>query len=92
MKPIRFSQHALEQMRLRGATQQQVEEIIQTSDWSPAKGNRLQARKVFTFGLPSPINKQIYAFKRIQAIFVDNDDQIVIITALVYYLDEEDSL
>lgn len=85
MKTIRFSHHALDQMRLRGATPEEVRETVETSSWQPAKRGKYQARKTIAFGLPSPINQQIYPFKTVHTIFVDEPNEIVIVTVLVYY-------
>jgi hypothetical protein len=85
MKPIRFSQHALDQMRLRGATPEEVKETIETSAWQPAKRGKYQAQKTFVFGRPSPINQQIYPYKTAQVIFADEPNEIVIVTVLVYF-------
>ncbi|NIO71186.1 MAG: DUF4258 domain-containing protein [Anaerolineae bacterium] len=89
MKTVRFSQHALDQMRLRGATREEVRETVQTAPWQPAKRGKYQARKTFAFGRPSPINQQIYPFKTVHVIFADEPDEIVIVTVLVYYGKEE---
>lgn len=85
MKPIRFSRHALDQMRLRGAILEEVRETIETSLWQPAKHGKYKASKTFSFGLSSPINQQIYPFKTVQAIFADELNEIVVVTVLVYY-------
>ena len=85
MKTIRFSQHALDQMRLRVATREEVRETVETAPWQPTKRGKYQARKTFDFGRPSPINQQIYPFKTVHVIFADEPDEIVIVTVLVYY-------
>jgi len=85
MKTIRFSRHALEQMRMRGATQEEVRETVQTTPWQSAKRGKYQTRKAFAFGRPSPINQQIYPSKTVHAIFADEPNEIVIVTVLVYY-------
>jgi len=89
MKTIRFSQHALDQTRLRGATQEEVRETVQITPWQSAKRGKYQARKTFAFGRPSPINQQIYPFKTVHVIFADEPDEIVIVTVLVYYGEQE---
>ena len=89
MKTIRFSRHALDQMRLRGATQAEVRETVETAGWKPAKYGKSQARKTFSFGRPSPINQRTYPFKSIHTIFADELSEIVIVTVLVYYGEEE---
>ncbi len=85
MKTIRFSRHALDQMRLRGATQEEVRETVEVTSWQPAKRGKYQARKTFVFGCPSPINQQIYPSKTVHAIFADEPNEIVVVTVLVYY-------
>jgi hypothetical protein len=89
MKTIRFSQHAIDQMRLRGATQEEVRETVETTLWQPAKRGKYQAHKIFAFERPSPINQQIYPFKTVHVIFAEEPDEIVIVTILVYYGKEE---
>ncbi len=89
MKTVCFSQHALDQMRLRGATREEVRETVQTAPWQPAKRGKYQARKTLDFGCPSPINQQIYPFKTVHVIFAEEPDEIVIVTVLVYYGKEE---
>jgi hypothetical protein len=85
MKPIRFSRHALDQMRLRGATQAEVKETIETISWQSAKRGKYKARKSFTFGHLSPINQQLYTFKTVEAIFAEESNEVVVVTVLVYY-------
>jgi len=85
MKPIHFSQHALTQIRLRGATQEEVTDTVQTSSWELAKHGKYQARKTFAFGYPSPINQKVYPFKTVHVIFADEPKEIVIVTVMVYY-------
>jgi hypothetical protein len=88
VKPIHFSRHALLQMSLRGATKAEVEETIGNTRWEPARRGRHQARKSFVFGLPSPINQQVYQFKTVHAIFAEEQEELVIVTVLVYYGDK----
>lgn len=85
MKSIHFSHHALDQMRLRGATPEEVRETVETSSWQSAKRGKHQTHKTFTFGRPSPINQQVYPFKTVHVIFADEPNEIVIVTVLVYY-------
>ena len=85
MKTIRFSRYALDQMRLRGATQEEMRETVETTPWQPAKRGKYQARKTFVFGRPSPIDQQVYPLKTVHAIFADEPNEIVIVTVLVYY-------
>jgi hypothetical protein len=85
VKPVRLSQHALDQARLRGATEDEVKETIRTMTWTTAKRGKVQARKTFAFGRASPINGNIYPSKTVHVIFADEPAEIVAITVLVYY-------
>ncbi|MEW6716042.1 MAG: DUF4258 domain-containing protein [Chloroflexota bacterium] len=83
MKPILLSKHARENMRFRGATDQEVTEAIQTAPWAPTELGRLECRKDFTYG--EDWNGKFYATKQIRPIFVEEPDEIVVITVYVYY-------
>ena len=76
---------------MRGAIEQEVVETIQTSEWEPALETKRQCRKTFPFNKPSPVNQQVYAFKTVQVIFADEDEQIVVITVIVYYGNQENT-
>lgn len=85
MKPIRISAHARRRSLLRGATEAEVLDTIRTGRWQPAQRGKLQVRKAFAFGQPSPVNQQVYASKIIHVIFVNEPQEIIVITVLVYY-------
>ena len=72
-------------MGLRGATQDEVENTIRSAPWENTKCQRYHARLPFTFGEISAINQIFYDYKTIDAIFVEEPDQIVVITVKVYY-------
>lgn len=74
---------------MRGAIEQEVIETIQTSEWKPALETKRQCRKAFPFNEPSPVNQQVYAFKTVQVIFVEEAEQIVVVTVIVYYGNQE---
>ena len=50
MKPIRLSEHAIENLFYRGTTEEEVIETIRTSQWQTAKLGRLECKKNFIFG------------------------------------------
>jgi hypothetical protein len=62
-KPIHFSKHALEQMRLRGASQAEVIEAMETAPAQPAKYGKFQVHKRFKYDQPSPINQKVIPTK-----------------------------
>jgi hypothetical protein len=49
MKPIVFSRHALEQRRIRGVMEEEVEQTLTTGERIPAKRGRQAFRKNFPF-------------------------------------------
>jgi len=83
MKPILFSQHALDQMPDRGATREEVEAAIRSGELSPAKGKRLSFRKNFPFNRDWKGRK--YAIKQVMPVVFEESDRIVVVTVYVFY-------
>jgi len=83
MKPIRLSGHARDNLRYRGATEEEVKEAIRIALWRPAELGRLECRKDFPYG--REWNKKVCATKRVRPIFVEEADEIVVVTVYVYY-------
>ena len=83
VKPIRFSQHALQQLAHRGASEAEVTEAIRAASWEPAELNRLGCRKTFAFN--RSWNGVTYRTKQVRPIFVEELREIVVITVYVYY-------
>ena len=82
-KPIRLSGHARENARYRGATEEEVKEAIRTAPWVPAELGRLECRKDFSYG--REWNRKIYETKQVRPIFVEEANEIVVVTVYVYY-------
>ena len=83
MKPIRFSKHALSYIASRGFTTAEVEEAIRTCPWNAAELGRLDCRKDFARG--RDWNGKVYATKQVRPVFVDETEEIVVITVYTYY-------
>jgi hypothetical protein len=83
MKPIRLSAHARDNAKYRGATEQEVRETIKTAPWGPAKRGRLECRKNFAYG--QDWNGKFYATKQVRPIFVEESNEIVVVTIYVYF-------
>jgi hypothetical protein len=83
MKAIRLSSHALSYTARRGFTVSEVEEAISDSRWEPAELGRMECRKVFPFN--REWNGKRYASKEVRAIFVEETDEIVVVTVYTYY-------
>ena len=82
-KPIRVSGHAEGQLAYRGAVRQEVVEAIQTMPWAPAELGRLECRKDYRFH--ARWNGVRYSTKQVHPIFVDESEEIVVVTVYVYY-------
>lgn len=83
VKPIRLSGHALSYMDRRGFGLEEVEEAIRTAPWTPAELGRLECHKDFAFG--RAWNGVVYATKRVRPIFVEESEDLVVVTAYTYY-------
>lgn len=83
MKPIRLSKHASGYIVSRGFTVAEVEEAIRTGPWAATELGRLDCRKDFAFA--RDWNGKVYATKQVRPVFVDERDEIVVITVYTYY-------
>jgi len=83
MKAIRLSAHALSYITKRGFTVAEVEDTIRGSRWEPAELGRMECRKIFAFN--REWNKKLYATMEVRPIFVEEADEIVVVTVYTYY-------
>jgi hypothetical protein len=83
MKPVRLSAHALSYIAKQGFTVAEVEDTIQTRRWELAELGRMECRKIFPFN--GEWNKRLYATKEVRPIFVEEADEIVVVTVYTYY-------
>jgi hypothetical protein len=83
MKPIRLSAHALDYVDKRGFTVAEVEQAIRESPWQPAELGRLECRKAYPFG--KDWNKKLYSTKEVRPIFIEQPDEIVVVTVYTYF-------
>ncbi len=72
-------------MLLRGATENEVREAIIDGERDVAKSGRFASRKTFEFNAISPINNKRYALKTVEVIWIDEPEEIVVVTTKVYY-------
>ncbi len=82
-KPIRLSGHATGYIERRGFTRAEVEETIRGSGWLPAQSERLEASRDFPFD--DEWNGRHYITKRVRAIFVEEEVEIVVVTVYTYF-------
>ena len=83
VKPIRLSQHAKQQLAYRGTTEGEIVAAIREGPWTLAELNRLECRKEFPYN--RIWNKKHYATKQVRPIFVEEAQEIVVVTVYVYY-------
>ena len=83
MKPIRLSGHTKDQLFFRGVTEAEIIETIRTSSWEPAELGRLECKKDFFYD--NEWNKRYYRTKQVRPIFVEEDEEIVVVTAYTYF-------
>ncbi|HEY6764422.1 MAG TPA: hypothetical protein VI386_06595 [Candidatus Sulfotelmatobacter sp.] len=82
-KLIQSSGHAIQQMQFRGTNDAEVVAAIRTTPWHPVENGRMECRKDYAFN--SIWNRKQYATKQVRPIFVEESNQIVVVTAYVYY-------
>jgi hypothetical protein len=82
-KPVRLSGHARGQLARRGISEDEVIEAIRTSSWQPAELGRLECRKDFPY--QREWNGKFYKTKQVRPIFVEETDEIVVVTVYSYY-------
>jgi len=78
MKAIRLSRHASQNLPYRGVTEEEVVDAIRTAAWEPARLGRFQCRKDFPYG--KVWNGIFYTTKQVRPIFVEEADEIVVVT------------
>ena len=67
----------------RGFTVAEVQDTIQGSRWEPAELGRMECRKTFPFN--KEWNNKLDATKQVRPIFVEEADEIVVVTVYTYY-------
>ena len=82
-KPVRFSGHAQQRLDSRGATTQEVIQTVRTGTWEQAELGKLECRQDFVYN--ATWNQRHYATKQVRPVFVDEADEIVVVTVYVYY-------
>ena len=83
MKPIRLSAHALGYTLRRGFTVEEVEQAIRNNAWQATELGRLECRMDFSFA--KEWNGKVYNTKQVRPIFVEEQNEIVVITVYTYY-------
>lgn len=83
MKPIRLSGHARLQLPRRGAEETEIIQAIRQAPWQPARLGRWECRMNFPYG--REWNNTVYTIKQVRPIFVEEADEIVVVTIYTYF-------
>ena len=83
MKPIRLTNHAIEQCVERGTNEMEVKIAIEKGSREPAKKGREMRR--FNFAYNQNWQGNIYAIKQVAPIIKEEPDEIIVITVYTYY-------
>ena len=83
MKRVRLSRHAAGYAKMRGFTEAEVEQAIKTCLWEPAELGRLQCRLNLPYG--EQWHGKVYQTKQVRPRFVEEPDQILVVTVYTYY-------
>lgn len=87
MKRIIFSSHALQKMKERTTNEVEVIKTIHEAKWQSVKRGRFRCSKWFTF--QQERYGIIYKGKDVQPIFVEEAEDIIVITVYVYFNQRE---
>ena len=81
--PIRYHPHALERMKERGATEDEVETTVKQGEQFPTKFNRTGFRRNFSFN--NMWRGKYYENKQIEVYAVSESDDWLVISLITRY-------
>ena len=81
--PISFSPHVLESLKKRGTNEIEIKMAIKGSPWRSAKRGRMEAEMEFNYN--NEWNDKLYAFKKVNPVFVVEGHKIIVITVYCFY-------
>ena len=80
---IHIEPHTLQRAEERGTTIEEIQVVLEQGTEIPARGNRKAKAKVFTFK-KERLGKY-YEEKRVEVIYVEENDTIITVTVYVFY-------
>lgn len=80
---IQIEPHTLQRAEERGASLEEIQIVLEQGTEIPARGNRKAKAKVFTFK-KERLGKY-YEEKRVEVIYVEENDTIITVTVYVFY-------
>jgi len=83
-KPIKFSQHALENLFDRGASREEAEQAIRTGERLHAQKGRIAFRKNFNHN--AMWKGKFYQAKQVMPIVTEEPDRFEVVTVYVFFI------
>jgi hypothetical protein len=83
-KPIKFSQHALDNLFDRGASREETEQTIRTGERFLAKKGRTAFRKNFSYN--AMWKGKFYQIKQVMPIVAEESDKFMVVTVYVFFI------
>jgi hypothetical protein len=80
---IQIEPHTLQRAEERGTTIEEIQVVLEQGTEIPARGNRKARAKVFTFK-KERLGKY-YEEKRVEVIYVEENNSIITVTVYVFY-------
>lgn len=81
--PIRLTPHALDRARKRGINQMELQRAIRGATWRAAKLGRIETEMEFIYN--SEWNGKYYQLKKVNPVFIVEDNQIIVVTVYCFY-------
>ena len=80
---IQIDPHTLERGEERGATEEEIRDVINSGVHLPAKSGRRQSARVYPFGQER--HGKYYEQKRVEVIYAVERDIVITVTVYVFY-------
>jgi hypothetical protein len=82
-KPIRFSNHSIEQCLERGVTEEEVIDAIRNGAKEFAKKGRYVSKQNFQYN--DYWNDSFYPIKQVAPVWVEEENELVVVTVYSYF-------
>ena len=89
-KLIVISHHANLRAKERGASEEEIREVLYRGSWEPAKRGKQQARWNFVCNVKSPVGGKYYTEKTVEVVFAEEPDKLIVVTVKVFYTGREE--
>jgi len=80
---IRIDLHTLERAQERGASEKEIQDVVENGKLLPAKRGRIRKFKVYAFGRIW-LGRE-YPEKRVEVVYVTDENTVITVTVYVFY-------